>query len=144
MPRYVASDPLDDEIIPYLTSVIDIAQREIIQLLRPYVGSSELWDSRVIRVLRMLRKDYGPDAVDTYADLFLRYSTGAHPFAFGIEEVMKAAPETGARLIRAYFDEHLDQYSAPEPNKENPYDLSAYRLLHRGCVSGNDFGLPSY
>src|SRR5205085_12014867 len=48
-------EALDQETVPFLSSMLDAAQAEVITMLRPYRGRSEQWDRRIRRLIRGVR-----------------------------------------------------------------------------------------
>ena len=57
---------LDVEIIPYLTSMIDVEQVAVIELVRPFAGRSERWDRRLRLMLTRISDWHTYEAVQLF------------------------------------------------------------------------------
>lgn len=115
---------LDTEIIPYLASMLNSAQAKVIQLVRPYKGSSDQWDNRLIWLLRRIHTWHALEAVELFEEMLCRIPTFTVDQIYELNDIAKGYPEAGCRLIRTVFDRELDQYLSKQDQHSNPYPHS--------------------
>ncbi len=129
-----SDEAVDRDWMPYLSSVADVAQEDVIALIEPYQGRNEIWNARVARVLEAIRDWRTPAAVRLYdrhvrqlerVDLRELYLL---PLA---AEGDPGDPPTVCRLLKYILDGILDtaeEYTAQLPDDLFPRD-TVYRAL---------------
>ena len=103
-------DELDNLVIPYLESMSETAQAQVIEILRPYLGRSDKWDNRLANVLFRIRKWQTKEAIDLFEQITYRLPNFNQFGLYEMARVVEADPLTGIRLIRFLFDRILNQY----------------------------------
>jgi hypothetical protein len=61
---------LDTEIIPYLSSLLEVSQSDVINLMRPFLGKSDPWNRRLWWLLDRIRNWQATEAMDLFENLF--------------------------------------------------------------------------
>lgn len=111
-------DFLDTEVIRYLTTLVNIAQAEIANLLQPYIGRSTNWNQRITLVLSRIRKWQTTEAIVLFEQIFYKLTSPDRFTLHQIEEVAKAHPSTGCKLIRFLFDTILQNFLKSQEEAE--------------------------
>jgi hypothetical protein len=101
---------LDAEVVPYLVSMVDIEQEGVVSLLRPFLGRSDRWNARVGWVLGRIRDWHTLAAVELFEQLLREVPASEVGNTRELDEVVKAFPREGCRLIRLVLDRSLDTY----------------------------------
>jgi hypothetical protein len=101
---------LDVEIIPYLTSMIDVEQAAVIELVRPFAGRSERWDRRLRLMLTRISDWHTYEAVQLFERTLRETPTSNLGRVYELHEVVKAFPQEGCRLIRLVLDRALEDH----------------------------------
>jgi hypothetical protein len=129
-------DELDNLVIPYLESMSEIAQAQVIEILRPYLGRSDKWDNRLANVLFRIRKWHTGEAIDLFEQITYRLPKfnqyGLHELA----KVAEADPVTGVRLIRFLFDHILNQYLEKRDQERAEMGDEYTHSFHRTTLYG--------
>jgi hypothetical protein len=111
LPSWLLSEEeVDSQIIPYLSSMAEVAQAQVVELVRPYVGRSDEWDNRINRIVSGIRHWHSTEAIELFEQCFYRSLSRGHVGSFQLGMVAHADPRTGCRLIRFEFDQVLNQY----------------------------------
>lgn len=116
---------LDEEVIPYLASMADNAQEDVIAILEPYAGRSEAWDHRVARVLLSIRKW----PTERAADLYARYLGTGLGHLHALDDITLAQPRAGCRLLGIVLESVLEAYLQEHGPTGLPYSYSLDRRL---------------
>jgi hypothetical protein len=112
-------DALDTQIIPYLSSLLEVAQSEVINLVRPFLGRSEQWNRRLWWLLDRIVNWQSPEAVEIFEELFRRMPRTDLLAVRQFDDIAKIDPRVGCRLVRAVFDFILNNIRGDRPN-DNP------------------------
>jgi hypothetical protein len=102
-------ETLDQETIPFLSSMLNLAQAEVVTMLRPYRGRSEQWDRRIRRVIRSVRNWQTEEAVALYEEMFQGVPAAEIKRYHELDDLAKVHPRVGCRLLRIAFDRVLDE-----------------------------------
>jgi hypothetical protein len=116
---------LENETLPFLLSSLQTAQDEIINMVRPFLGRSPAWDTRLRQVVRNIKEWKSGAATGLVEDMLARASSSEWKEFYELEEVPKANPRVGCRLIRAAFDRVLSENSTLLTDQEQ---LSLFSL----------------
>jgi len=100
---------LDQQIIPYLGSLLDVVQSEIIHIIRPYLNRSEQWNQRLAWLLFHIRVWHTIEAVELLEQLVQSVPTLTLNNLFALPEIVRAYPQPGCRIIKRVFDSVLDE-----------------------------------
>ncbi len=101
---------LDTQVIPYLDSMFDVAQVDVVNIVRPYVGRSEQWNNRMMWMLSHVRNWHAVAAIDLFEQMFREMPTFDHNQIYQLDDIAKAYPQHACRLIRLVFDRVLENY----------------------------------
>lgn len=110
-----------DLVVGYLATMINQRTVDVLSILRPYLGTGEEWDSRIIHSLRELENWQDEIAVQTLTDLIIRNRTFGYE-GLCLQQLGKLNPANGCRVLRVYLDKRLDdllQYEASGTELEN-------------------------
>lgn len=97
-------ETLDRETVPFLYSMIEVAQAEVISMLRPYRGKSEQWDRRIRYLIQSIRNWKTDEAVALFEEILKDVPVNELKHYYQLDDVAKARPQAGCRLIRVVFD----------------------------------------
>lgn len=101
---------IDDEVLPYLSSLADGAPGEIAEIAAPWIDHDEMvWQRRIRWLLWMVRAWHPP-----LVGLYERYLRGKSLVDLGecyaVGDIAKVDPPAGSRLVRIVFDAILSAY----------------------------------
>ena len=105
---------LDTSIIPYLSSIIEVAQAEVTNIVRPFLGRGERWNHRLRWMLNRIRKWQSAEAVDLFEELFRIAPTVERVGVHEIDDIAEVYPQAGCRLIRQSFDLVVESIKAQQ------------------------------
>ncbi len=130
---------LDSLVIPYLISMLDKAQAEVINIIRPYIGRNEHWNRRVRWMLETVRDWKTPEAIEVFEQEFSSLSTTEIKHFYQLDDVAKADARAGCRLLREAFDKVLEEYVATKEKDKGPLlpSLSRHLELFNGSTIDN-------
>lgn len=103
---------LDNETIPFLTSMITVAQADVVNLLSPYVDRNEKWNNRLRSVILRLREYKTKEAVDLYERVIMTIPLSGRLRYAELNDIAELDARAGCRLIRKILDEILESYCA--------------------------------
>lgn len=104
-------DPvLDGEVMPYLTSMIDVRQADVISLLRPFLGRSTAWDNRIAGAMLRIGRWQTTEAVALFEQFIRAVPTLSLHRLHELDDIAKYDPEAGCRLLRLVLDRLLDEF----------------------------------
>lgn len=103
-------ETLDKETLPFLYSMLEVAQAEIVSMLRPYRGRSEKWDLRVRYLVRSIRNWKTDEAVTLFEEILKDVPVNDLKRYYELDDVAKARPQAGCRLIRVVFDRLVEEH----------------------------------
>jgi hypothetical protein len=101
---------LDAEVLPYLISMVDLKQEEVVSLLRPFLGWSDRWNNRVRWALARIRDWHTLAAVELFEQLLREVPASEVGNFYELNDVVEAFPREGCRMIRLVLDRSLDAY----------------------------------
>lgn len=102
-----------DVVIRYLGASIERRTVHILELLQPFLGRSDAWDTRIAFCLSRLDNWQSEEALDVLCDLLRRGRSAGHG-RFILYEMAKSNPKAGCRALRVYLDRRLDDLLAQE------------------------------
>jgi hypothetical protein len=105
---------LDTSIIPYLSSMLEVAQAEVINIVRPFLGRGEKWNHRLRWMLNRIRQWQSTEAVDLFEELFRLAPTTERVGIHEIDDIAKVYPQAGCRLIYQAFDLVVENIKAQQ------------------------------
>lgn len=105
-----------DIVINYLGTVIEKRPEAVLDLLNPYLGQSDTWDTRIAYCLSRLRNWQNAEALDTLCDL-LEHGRMMGWESHCFRHLAQSNPEGGCRALRSYLDERLDALLAKEESE---------------------------
>jgi ATPase family associated with various cellular activities (AAA) len=105
---------LDTSIIPYLGSMLEVAQAEVVNIVRPFLGHGGKWNHRLRWVLNRIRQWQSTEAVDLFEELFRLAPTVERVGIHEIDDIAKVYPQAGCRLIRQAFDLVVESIKAQQ------------------------------
>lgn len=104
---------IDNEVIPFLSFIFDREQKNIIEMMRPFLGRSEIWNNRIRRLFYNV-KDWRTDTIEFFEEVFrLMPETEKRDF-YEINRIAKTDPKAVCRMIKAAFDKEVELIEAQE------------------------------
>ncbi|MBA2524769.1 MAG: ATP-binding protein [Pyrinomonadaceae bacterium] len=100
---------VDGKILPYLYSMLEVAQAEVITMLRPYRGKNPQWDQRIRGLVRSIRSWHTEEASSLYEEMFGDVAANEIKHYYEIDDIAKVNPKLGCRLIRSALDRILEE-----------------------------------
>jgi len=108
-----SDETLHDVVIRYLSTLIQHRTETILNLLHPYLGKSEAWDSRITFCLSRLDDWRDEEALRVLCDLLRRgHTAGRESLCF--YHLAQSNPAGGCQALRVYLDRRLDDLLAQE------------------------------
>lgn len=101
---------LDVEVLPYLVSMVGIEQAKVVELVAPFWGKDARWNRRVRWVLEQIRDWRAPEAVRLFERILRETPTVDLGRVYEMDDVVRAFPRDGCRMIRLLLDRALDGY----------------------------------
>lgn len=101
---------VDQEVLPYLASVINSAQEQVIEAIRPYYGNSQRWRQRVRWMLGRIRDWETPAAVELFGQIFEEGEETDAMLEHDIQQIAATFPREGCELARRVLERSLNQY----------------------------------
>ncbi|MBE2222901.1 MAG: ATP-binding protein [Anaerolineae bacterium] len=123
----------DDEFInmlmmPYLTSLADVAQTEVSALLNIYVSRSDEWNLRIIEILSRIRVWYSIEAAKLFEKILYELSPVSKYHIHVSDAVVRAFPQIGCRIVRFLLDDALETHF--QKLSEQKSELEQIRLIY--------------
>ncbi len=103
---------LDTQVIPYLASLLEVSQSEVVNLVRPQLGRSELWNTRLTWMTSMIRNWYSGEAVELFEQLCRVTPQFSRNRFYDVAEIAQTHPRAACRLIRLVLDQALEDYQS--------------------------------
>jgi len=104
---------VNDAVVPYLASVVNSdAQGNVADLVRAWLDREDPWPRRADYVLQQIRSWRSASAVVLFEEMVRRLSIEQASHLFQLDEVARAHPDAGVRLVRLLLDRILDAYCA--------------------------------
>jgi hypothetical protein len=122
---------LDSTVIPYLISMLGRAQADVINIVKPYLGRNEQWNHRLRWMLETIRDWKTPEAVELFELTFNALTPEEIKHVYQLDDVAKADPRAGGRLVREAFDKVLTDYVGLREKGETQYLLSLSTYLEQ-------------
>jgi hypothetical protein len=108
---------LDTQIVPYLVSMLEAAQAQVVGLISPYLERSDQWNNRVARIVSTIRNWHTREAADLFEQLCQLFPAFHFHHLYDLGALVAQHPQTVCRLVRLAFDrklaQHVQQQSAP-------------------------------
>lgn len=124
-----AEEVIDSQVVPYLTSMVDVEQAVAVELVGPLAERGKRWERRVRLMLARIRDWNAVEAVRLFEAMLRRVPISQLGRVHELGDVVKAFPREGCRLVRVVFDRTLE-------GDDWPY--FAWDLLCRGWSGGID------
>lgn len=126
---------IDTQVIPYLASLVDVAQTEVIKIVEPLWNRSEEWVQRTRFLLSSIRRWYSMDAIGLFEQYMNHLPTLDRLPLYDLAAVARAHPPTICRLVHQIFDHVLAQYlmrkeQEQKESGENDVHLFGRTLLY--------------
>jgi hypothetical protein len=99
---------LDLDIIPYLVTMVEVAQSQVINLVRRFLGQTSAWNARLDRVLSSIRTWHTTEAVELFVQMCLSEPRFALEHSHDLSCIAIGYPRVGCELIRVALDRVLD------------------------------------
>ncbi|HJP93083.1 MAG TPA: hypothetical protein VJ875_14090 [Pyrinomonadaceae bacterium] len=99
---------IDKETIPFIYSMVNANQSEIITFLRPHQQKNDKWKTRVQNITHYIRNWKSEEAIALFEERFREAPIERLGDFYEIHEIAKADPRAACRLIRIAFDRILD------------------------------------
>lgn len=96
-----------DIVIRYLGSLIEHRTNQILEHLRPYIGRSEVWDTRIAFCLSRIEEWQNSEALSMLYDILARGHSDRW-VSICIHHLSQTNPAAGYLALRAYLDHRLD------------------------------------
>lgn len=93
---------IDRVVLPYLQSIRQIMAREVANLLRPFVGRNEQWNSRIHDCIT-LGGDLSPETIDLFEQVFYLIP-GRERGYWRLGELAQAFPDPVCRMLHHMFE----------------------------------------
>lgn len=105
-------DVVDTQVLPYIASLLDVAQVEIVTTLQPRLGSSDRWTNRIVWLLAQLRTGHTTEAINLIEQTLHVAPAEQNNLISSLAEITAASPRDACRLLRLVLDLVLDEYLA--------------------------------
>lgn len=130
---------LDTVVIPYLISMLDVEQAAVIKMVRPYHGRSEQWNRRLRWMLETIRNWKTGDAIELFELEFSALSSADISHLYQLDDVARADPRAGCRLVKEAFNKALEEYVSMRRENNKPYlfSLSTHLEQFNGSTIDN-------
>lgn len=127
---------LDSLVIPYLISMLGRAQTEVIKIVKPYLGRNQQWNRRLRWMLETIRDWKTPEAIELFELTFNALTPAEIKHVYQLDDVAKADPRAGCRLLREALDKVLTDYVGTREKDETTYlgSLSTYLEQFNGST----------
>ncbi|MEI7771132.1 MAG: hypothetical protein WCI67_14155 [Chloroflexales bacterium] len=118
---------LDTEIVPYLVSMVNVAQGQIVSLISPYLRRSDKWNDRVAHIVSGIRTWHAREAADLFEQLCQEFPGFHFNHLYDLHVLVTPYPQTVCRLVRLAFDRKLASHIQPQsaPTKRHLWMLSS-------------------
>ncbi len=115
---------LDTQVIPYLASLLEVAQTEVVNIVRPRLGRSEQWNTRLTWMTSMIRNWYSVEAVELFEQLCRAIPQFSHSRFYDVAEIARTHPRAACRLIRLVLDQVLEDYQSKRKDTNDSFLLA--------------------
>ena len=124
------SKDLDSEVVPYLSSMIDIEQEKVINLVRPFLNSGELWVNRIRKIIGWSRKKYSPELIELFKEVTYKLPELDQQHIYQIAEISMIDSKSGVNLLRHILDRYLMKYEQSKKDSSEANNGSdQFRML---------------
>lgn len=115
--KFDGDEILDNETVPFLCSLVNTEQTEVVGLLRPYRKKNEKWEQRLRRLMQSVGVWSTDEAIDLFEQIFRDAPTAKLTTFYEVHALAEQQPKTVCRLIKIAFDRIVDEYiSAQDVN----------------------------
>jgi nucleoside phosphorylase len=130
---------IDSLAIPYLISMLGRAQSEVINIVRPYLGRNEQWNRRLKWMIETIREWKTPEAIELFEQVFRSLPSTEIKHFYQLDDVAKADPQAGCRLLRRAFDKVFEEYVSTREQDQKAYlfSLSTHLEQFNGSTIDN-------
>lgn len=123
LPNWLGSrdqELIDNCILPYLSSLIETQQKDIINLIEPYLNHSNIWLTRIASLITRTRHIHTIEAAELFEKVICKLPSIDQLVLYGISEVSKSFPKVGCRLIQ-FVLEYQNKDNATQNKATTPY-----------------------
>ncbi len=99
---------IDNEVIPFLDFIFEREQSDIIEMMRPFLGRSEIWNKRIRRLFWNIR-DWEIETVAFFEEVFKLMTETEKLDFYEINRVAETDPKAVCRMVRNAFDKEVEQ-----------------------------------
>lgn len=124
-----SGDTLERETIPMLSSMMEVSQAEIVEIVSPFLGRDEDWNRRVQWILGSVRNWHTVEAAELFERALRFVPVSELKNMYMLDDVAKAHPRVGCRMIRSVFDRFLEDYLANRRADAQPFRPSISSAL---------------
>ncbi|HEX2094842.1 MAG TPA: hypothetical protein VHG28_20755 [Longimicrobiaceae bacterium] len=114
----LAGDPtfVGDVVVPYLASLVNVAQPEIAEIVEPWLEREWPWPER-FRFVLLRVSVWEPAGIGLHERWLRSLRLEEMRGLYEIDDIARADPAAGARLVRTVLDRVLDEFLAREPEE---------------------------
>lgn len=112
---------LDTQLVPYLASMLEISQAQIVGLIGPYLGRDDQWNNRVAHIVSTIRNWHTREAADLFERLCQLFPAFHFNHLYDLGALVAQHPQTVCRLVRLAFDRKLAQFTEQQSATTKPY-----------------------
>lgn len=112
-----------NQALSYISSLAELLQAEIMTILKSYADRGDEWCQRIWTVLSRVQSWHTEDAIGLYEEIVCRQTSLNQHSLWQIDDIARASPQAGCRILRHIFDVVLTQNLAKHSKKP---DRSAY------------------
>ncbi len=114
LPHWLSQEDefIDTHVIPYLISLVNIDQPQVVQFLESYLDKGEKWQRRILSVVIRINKVITREAAVLMINIVRSASFINQHDWYEISLVAKAYPDLGCQLISLALDNALDEFIA--------------------------------
>lgn len=110
---------IDSQVVPYLSSMIEVEQTAVVEIIRPLAGRGKQWNRRVRWMLARIRDWNTLEAVRLLEAMLRETPASDLGRVYELDDAVKAFPREGCRLIRLVLDRALEDRESGAD--EHPY-----------------------
>lgn len=106
--------------------MVETRTDDVVSLLRPYFGRSDLWDKRIYMCLSRVKDWQHDEALDMLTNLVSRDKLGDTGWGFlFFKDLTDTSPVGGCKILRIYLDNELRKYfqNRPESRLDDDTDI---------------------
>ncbi|MEZ4593906.1 MAG: ATP-binding protein [Chloroflexota bacterium] len=114
-----------DQSLFYLASLIEIAQSDVVSILRSFLNQSEEWNQKIANILSRIRQWQSKEAVELFEETTKMLPGLNHHIFWQIDAISKAFPRNGCQILQNLFDFALVQHLEEDLKKSRTQNNKA-------------------